>query len=591
MGFNLGGAIKGATAALAGVAVGNAIANVLGNLKSGGGLPSKKQFDTGSLGSMMKSVTGKKAKSYNSYLYKYRVKKFQLLIPDEDPINLLPEAIENITIIKEYDNAYHPILQLTTNLPPLIYQKIKNNKDEIQFRLRILKCQFTKSGSVNKKKEFINETFNIIMNEDTDFKDEELYKDANPAAKGETAKKKTVFGLNDYTLQYTFYFWKKSDLDTMRKTVNGVFSDTDISTVMGNLLSDSEVKKVLISPMDNETSYSEIRLPPMALLKVPEYLDRVYGLYYSGSYIFLDYRCLYFLSRNGVCDAKEDDEYTRTIMKVAKATDSKKNSSGTKEDKDNKFYLIDVSPDVINIVEPGKTDNYAQGGDNSKSINSSAGEAVEMENLSGNSNNSDGKVKSNNYGNPYTLTVDACNTIEKSRIAMVQLYDYDEDAFTPNKEFVITFDDKKYKDRNGFYRIVESRHILVKSSSNDLEITGEHKFVYKAPIEVEYNDEEENGGPNVNVTNVAATPAAAAEEAKAEKPMSKLADAGKNMVNTNSISNAASKVTSGISNATNAAKNAASAATQPLKDTAASMNNKLKEAGKLPGSGPKPRLK
>ena len=589
MGFNLGGAISNATSALAGAAVGNLIGNVIGNLKSGGGLPSKKSFDTGSLGSMMKSVTGKGAKSYNSYLYKYRVKKFQLLIPDEDPINLLPEAIDMITLIKEYDAAYHPILQVTTLLPPLIYQKIKNKKDEVQFRLRILKCQFTKGGSENKKKEFINETFNIIMNEDTDFKDEELYKDANPAAKDQGAKTKTVFGLNDYTLQYTFYFWKKSDLDTMRKTVNGIFSETDISTVMGNLLSDSDVKKVLISPMDNETSYSEIRLPPMALLKVPEYLDRVYGLYYSGSYVFLDYRCLYFLSRNGVCDAKEDDEYTRTIMKVAKANDSKKNSSGIKEDKENKFYLIDVSPDVINIVEPGKTDNYANGGDNSKSINSSAGESVEMENLSGNSNNSDGKVKSNNYGNPYTLTVDACNTIEKSRVAMVQLYDYDEDAFTPNKEFVITFDDKKYKDKNGFYRIVESRHILVKSSSNDLEITGEHKFVYKAPIEVEYSDEEDqNKGPSVNVTNVAATPAAdtSAQDNKATKPVSKLSDAGTSMVNTNGIASTVSNVKSGISNVTDKIN---SNIVQPTKETAAKLNSKLKEAGKVPISGPKPR--
>jgi hypothetical protein len=73
------------------------------------------------------------------------------------------------------------------------------------------------------------------------------------------------------------------------------------------------------------------------------------------------------------------------------------------------------------------------------------------------------------------------DVIEQSSVATITAVDYDEDAFTPNKEFVIIFDDKKMKSKNGFYRITESQSILTKSKAG-LDIIGKHKLVFKSAI-------------------------------------------------------------------------------------------------------------
>ena len=319
----------------------SAIGNMLGGIA--GKIMGKSNFNFGTLGTQINELRQKSSEvKYKNFMYRYRVQKIEIVIPNEkDPIRILPDAVENITIIKEFDAAYHPIFQLTTTLPPLVFKKIKENKQNVQFRIKIYKLQLNKSGQLIKKKSFIVDTFTIIMDDDTDFKDENTYHEANKLqGASKTSKNKGVFNRADYTLEYTFYLWKQSDLDAMRSTVNAVYQNCTVSTAIANIFSESNINKILISPLDNDASYSEIRIPPMVLLKLPQYLETVYGLYYSGSCVFLDYRCLYFLSRNGVCDAHEEEEFTRTIFRVPKANKADKARIGTMEDQDNKFYYL-----------------------------------------------------------------------------------------------------------------------------------------------------------------------------------------------------------------------------------------------------------
>ena len=469
----------------------SAIGNMLGGIA--GKIMGKSNFNFGTLGTQINELRQKSSEvKYKNFMYRYRVQKIEIVIPNEkDPIRILPDAVENITIIKEFDAAYHPIFQLTTTLPPLVFKKIKENKQDVQFRIKIYKLQLNKSGQLIKKKSFIDDTFTIIMDDDTDFKDENTYHEANKLqGASKTSKNKGVFNRADYTLEYTFYLWKQSDLDAMRSTVNAVYQNCTVSTAIANIFSESNINKILISPLDNDASYSEIRIPPMVLLKLPQYLETVYGLYYSGSCVFLDYRCLYFLSRNGVCDAHEEEEFTRTIFRVPKANKADKARIGTMEDQDNKFYYLYIPPDEIEMNNPSNTNDVING--NSRTIiNTADSENTEIQGLGDQSGSGNKRIVSDHYSNDYNKTVMASDVVEMSRQAAITTYDYDEDAFTPNKEFVLMFDDSKFKEKNGFYRLVESKHVLVKSGTKDLEITGIHKFTFKAAIEVQYDENNE----------------------------------------------------------------------------------------------------
>lgn len=469
----------------------DAIGNMIGGFA--GKLMGKSKFDFGSLGSQLNEIRQKKSGTkYKNFMYKYRVQKVEIVIPGEDkPIKILPDAVESIVIIKEFDQAYHPVFQLTTTLPPPVFKKIKENKQEVQFRIKIYKLQLNKSGQLIKKKSFIDDTFTIIMDDDTDFRDENVYNEANKIqGASKTSKNKGVYNRGDYTLEYSFYLWKQKDLDAMRSTVNAIYQNCTVSTAIANIFTESNINKILISPLDNDSSYSEIRIPPMVLLKLPDYLETVYGLYYSGSCVFLDYRCLYFLSRNGVCDAHEDDEFTRTIFRVPKANKADKSRIGTMEDRDNKFYYLYIPPDEIEMSNPGNSNDVING--NSRTIiNTADSESTDIQGIGDQSGNGNKRIVADHYSNEYNKTVMASDVVEMSRMVAVTTYDYDEDAFTPNKEFVLMFDDSKFKDKNGFYRLVETKHVLTKRGDKDLEIVGIHKLTFKSAIEVEYDENNE----------------------------------------------------------------------------------------------------
>ena len=139
---------------------------------------------------------------------------------------------------------------------------------------------------------------------------------------------------------------------------------------------------------------------------------------------------------------------------------------------------------------PSNTNDVING--NSRTIiNTADSENTEIQGLGDQSGSGNKRIVSDHYSNDYNKTVMASDVVEMSRQAAITTYDYDEDAFTPNKEFVLMFDDSKFKEKNGFYRLVESKHVLVKSGTKDLEITGIHKFTFKAAIEVQYDENNE----------------------------------------------------------------------------------------------------
>ena len=129
------------------------------------------------------------------------------------------------------------------------------------------------------------------------------------------------------------------------------------------------------------------------------------------------------------------------------------------------------------------------------------------------------KVTSDNYSNEFNKASMLSKIVEESSQAIIELTDYDEEALTPNKEFIIAFDDSKMKNRNGFYRITESQVVLSKGKS-DLQIFGKHIFAFKANIGYSGQEEKEVTATQVKTTNV--TSEAKKENTEVKTPQGKL---------------------------------------------------------------------
>ncbi|WP_171567710.1 hypothetical protein, partial [Brevibacillus sp. MCWH] len=196
---------------------------------------------------------------------------------------------------KDYENDYFPVIRLDLSLTTELYHEIIENKLDVKFRLRFQKLVVDENDKVLFKKDVFNSIFTAFIDESTPFLSKKEY---------EEAKKTTVLdekGQHNAALSgndVTFYLFNESDLLNSKKIISTVISSANMTQTLAYLLSSSGINKVLMVPLDNSSSYSQIIIPPLTTLGNLIYLDNQYGFYKTGSLIFFDTDCLYILDRS-----------------------------------------------------------------------------------------------------------------------------------------------------------------------------------------------------------------------------------------------------------------------------------------------------
>lgn len=455
-----------------GAALGGAINNIIGQFSS--------------IGDIFKGLTPESAAvKLVNFKYKYKVAKYELIIPNMDPIELIPEAINRIIVTRLYDECIHPIMEIHTLLPPRVHELLIKNKNEAKIRLRVQAIKYDISSSPIGKLDYVNDIFSIYTDDNTPFKFESEYAITNKTngGGGTFDSDKTIFNASDYTVDYIISLWKENDINTMRKVINQKYNNITVADAMADIYTNAGINKMLISPMDNTNSYAELIVPPLSLMNIPKYMETTFGTYYSGTMSFLDYRCLYILSKNGVCDAYEEEEYRRNVIIIKKFSVSEEKRVGTTEDIDNKMYYMYIKNENVNIVSPSTTQD-AIGGNNVFIVDPTKNETTIVEGAGKQRGSGNQRIITDNYSNQFNKSVKLSEINETNGNIVITAMDYLEEAFTPNKEFIIVGEDKGRAEFSGFYRITESISSFAKVGST-LDITGQHKFVFKKEVSQE----------------------------------------------------------------------------------------------------------
>ena len=465
--MNMGNLGAGGASALAGL--------FSGGLGKSPKLNLKDMFIGGALvGLLSMAASAKGSNQVVNYKHKYSVKTYQVLIPGEDPVNMPTSVINKIIITKLYDECIHPIMEIHTLLPPKLHDKIIKNKTEAKIRLRVQVEAYDAKQQKVSTDDYINDQFCIYTEDDAGFKDEPAYDDANKQ------NGKSNYNVADYNAEYVLSLWSQTDLDAMRQVVNAVYSKCTLSTALGKIYGQAGIRKILISPMDNQNSYAELRLPPMNLMNVVDYMEKVYGTYYNGTTQFMDYRCLYIMSKNGVCDAYEKGEYKRTIFIVPKANKQETMKAGTAKDSRNKLFYIFLEPDNIGSSSPSATDDAIEG-NNLRIVDSKNNETMQVEGAGNQRGSGNQRVITDNFANDYNKSTALTDINEKNKQMTIQVQDFNVEALSPNKEFLIIFEDSKHEQNNGFYRMINTVETYSKKGS-ELDAVGQLTLAYKAPL-------------------------------------------------------------------------------------------------------------
>lgn len=388
-------------------------------------------------------------------IIKYQIGGIDMILPNKEPIAVDPIRVSAFDITKDFDSSFFPIVHLVLNVSKDMYYDIIENKTSIKFRINLNSLNLSDEKQLPKN--VFNSLFTPFIDENTPYMERELTKKVR-----ETEGTKDIITLRDFENILELYLFKEDDIVNAKKITNVVIKRATMIDTITYLFTKSGIKSnVLMEPLDNNNIYNDIIIPPSNLLANLAYLENQYGLYNTWSTLFFDIDRIYLLSKRGGCWAYSTNEPKKVILNVGSNTSP--NGIYSTGGLNNGVYRFNITKNAINVSSLSMTEDVIIG-NNTIMINSITGETEKIDSKfidrGGNY-----KVLVNKYDNPFIIQAEK-NDNEDSYIVNINLKEFDMRAFTPNKEFIIYFEDEKAnKEFGGLYRLTKVEYVFSKDGS------------------------------------------------------------------------------------------------------------------------------
>ena len=153
--------------------------------------------------------------------WRYSVQQMDLKIPGKDTIKIEKDRIVELSIVENYEALYFPLIKLSVVLDDSVYYKIIKNKNKCKIYFRMDKYYITQdSTDKSLKREFINDNFDIIMDENNEdlnasIKEAENHSDYTKVTKDD---KNTIE--DRWSKKLDVYLFKSTVLDGLKKHIN-----------------------------------------------------------------------------------------------------------------------------------------------------------------------------------------------------------------------------------------------------------------------------------------------------------------------------------------------------------------------------------
>lgn len=284
-------------------------------------------------------------KLWENYLY-------TMTISVETPnglTELQPVQINSAYIEKDFDNSFLPIFLVNLNLQKDLYYDIINNHTTSKFIIQIDKyIDPGNTGKAKTKRVYIRDKFIPIINDKTPFTDEKFYKTIKYNGSNRVGNQLIPY---DLMQSYDFVLVRESDLLATKKTLNTVFSSTNIITALTTVLSNAGVKNVLLSKLDNSTTYRELLTLPVPLIPQLKYIDSYYGLYKEGSQIFFDMDRAYILRNSPQCTAWSQNEFKEVAITINMPSSGQDLMVGSVVDNEQRSIFLNTNKDQVSFID------------------------------------------------------------------------------------------------------------------------------------------------------------------------------------------------------------------------------------------------
>ena len=393
------------------------------------------------------------------YLCMYRVASLVFMLGAEN-VTLSQANVLSMEKLDNYEYNVRSIIRLQLQVD--IRQKIWiiKNRNSISCKFELVKFgnDTDNETQIVGDQDVWNTEFAVFLNDDDANIDTESMENAMQANEGDEFKANDTTEQGYYSGQQVFdvYLYNNELLTASKKQVNKVYSSATLQAAIGNILTESGHKNVLMSPIQNSTVYNNLIIPSNPAYKAITYLDQYYGLYALGASIYYDVDTLYIINPNGKETATLQNEYPETDFLITSRENSRP-GNGMVYKPEQKVYYANIPEEAISMQKPAESKSATYGSDI---------ELVTVDTMdvskSGNSGNTY-QAYMNSSDNQFASSVIQARMDENNSILYITADALDINAFSLNKAFYVIFEDatKSAKYGKSRYRIAYASHKLV----------------------------------------------------------------------------------------------------------------------------------
>lgn len=387
-------------------------------------------------------------KDTDTYLqYRYTVSEFKAMIGFE-VIEFDPGKIRDISIEKNFEEDFFPLLKVVVITNETTYRHILQNKNTAKFKFRLQQYSrlFHDPNTESMKKDAINQTFVIFTDDDTPDMSEKVtdLKTKTDDIEGQSLMQ------DDYEAE--FYLFREDYIQNTKKLCHGLLTRCNMETAVAWLCGKVGIDKLLLSPMDNRQTYAPVVIPQDTFINCLNFLDNWYGFYKNGAIKFFDFDCMYLLNYTAKTTTWRPGEVTEGVIFVLDEIVSEEQYSlQLKRENDPKHYITTGH----NFVEINGTTSVQDviSGSNIDVINS---QTSSVSHTSGGGSNT--KVYRSTNKNPYDSTTYAAMAKANSCVITCGLGSVDLSIISPNKKFQFVFEDTSLNSKyGGWYKMSQSQ--------------------------------------------------------------------------------------------------------------------------------------
>lgn len=402
--------------------------------------------------------------------WRYSVSEFFILYPDGTQTNVPSHRVQSITISHLFEQNLFPVFRVEIVLAAHTYYKIIKNKKDVKFKLRIQKYYSEIDSSVKSlHRDYINDTFDLILDDDDFDTEESLRKEQKELDYDNTVDKDLENDIFQVDNVMEFFLFKSELVNKLNTMVNAIISDATINDGIQYIATCANLTNVLMTTPHNRKIYKELVIPPLKAKQAIKFLDTYYGLYKTGMMFYCDMigNITYLLDYSSKCTAYQSRELQETNIMIPKKSNKYASNLCSLYRRDNKETYF-VIGDNNRISIKNETISYnAYANTDVKIVDTYDGNITTSNSTAIVKDNKSVKIIENNTENQWFSEM--YNSIIKGKNVVVEvpLANYDIDAIAPNKAFKLIFEDSalslKYK---GNYILSEVTNCFVKEGES-----------------------------------------------------------------------------------------------------------------------------